>query len=47
VAVGEGLAGQTVGLRPTATDGVLDVLFYHQVIRTISLHPSTAAESDV
>jgi transposase InsO family protein len=37
VAVGEGLAGQAVGLRPTGIDGVLEVLYYHQVIRTISL----------
>lgn len=38
VAVGEGLAGQLVGLRPTCQDGVLEVLYYTQVMRTVSLH---------
>ncbi len=39
IAVGEGLAGLAVGLRPTATDGVREVLSDNQVIRTMSLHP--------
>jgi transposase InsO family protein len=43
IAVGEGLAGLAVGLRPTATDGVWEVLYYNQVIRTISLHPQEGA----
>jgi transposase InsO family protein len=30
--VGEGLAGMAVGLRPTAIDGVLEVLFHTQVV---------------
>jgi hypothetical protein len=43
LAVGEGLAGLAVGLGPTATAGVREVLSYHQGIRTISLRPQEGA----
>ena len=35
--VGRAFAGQTVGLRPTATDGVLEVLFLTQVLQELDL----------
>ncbi|MFN9844698.1 MAG: hypothetical protein ACK57Q_10215 [Planctomycetota bacterium] len=34
---GRAFAGQPVGLRPTATDGVLEVLFLTQVLRGLDL----------
>lgn len=37
VQVGHAFSGYPVGLRPTATDGVFDVLFCHQTIRQINL----------
>lgn len=36
--VGEGLNSQSVAIRPTATDGMLDVYFCHHNVRQISLH---------
>jgi len=35
--VGRAFAGQAVGLRPTATDGVLEVLFLTQVLKELDL----------
>ena len=35
--VGEGLRGQPVALRPTATDGVIDVFYCAQKVRTLEL----------
>jgi transposase InsO family protein len=35
--VGEGLGGQLVALRPTDTDGVLDVYFCHHLVRQVHL----------
>ena len=34
---GKAFAGYPIGLRPTATDGVLEILFLHHVIRQIDL----------
>jgi len=42
--ISEGLAGHDVGLRATASDGAFDVLFYHQVVRVISLHDASPGE---
>ena len=38
--LGEGLRSQPVAIRPTATDGVLDVYFCHHNVRQINLHES-------
>jgi transposase InsO family protein len=35
---GRAFAGQSVGLRPTENDGILDVLFITQVIKQLDLH---------
>lgn len=37
-AVSDALAGQPVALRPTLVDGVREVRFCHQFVRTLSLH---------
>lgn len=38
--VGRAFGGQTIGLRPTQTDGVLEVLFLTQVIKELDLRQS-------
>jgi transposase InsO family protein len=38
--VGRAFCGQTIGLRPTQTDGVLEVLFLTQVIKELDLRQS-------
>jgi len=36
--VGQGFAGLPVGVRPTTDDGVVDVYFCHQLVKTLRLH---------
>ena len=38
VKVSKAFAGKIVALRPTRTDGIIDIFFRHQKIRTIDLH---------
>jgi len=40
--VGGGLAGERVALRPTAVDGVYDVVFIHKILRQVDLRQGRA-----
>jgi hypothetical protein len=43
--VGRAFAGQPVGLRPTATDGVFTVLFLTQPLKEIDLRQNPSPDS--
>lgn len=45
--VGQAFSGYPVGLKPTSTDGVFDVLFCYHTIRQINLRELHAADSVV